>query len=326
MNDTTISIEIDGIRMTDVEMENIESVEYIDNDNNHIDDMQMIVHDPDFFYDKRTMKLALTSNNWKGTNKNAKIECGIFNIDSIKQDDITGLHIIKAAATPFLSSVREEKKCRAWERVNLKELARQIARENDLELIYAAELNPVFVRKEQLRASDLLFLSETCRETGIFLKLTANALVIFNPYEQEKKGTIRTFTKNDSEIIDSELRKNSTAYGKCRVSYIDPVTKELIDYLYIKEESGKTLNITRKVSSTEEARLVALYAIKEQNSKEHTGLIECEGDISLAAGAAIELKGYGEFDMQYMITRASHIIRGNIYRTKLCFEKILEGY
>ncbi len=326
MNDTTAVIEIDGIRMADNDMENIESIEYIDNDNNHIDDMQLMVHDPGFFYNKKTMKLALISDNWMGINKSAKIECGIFNIDSIRQDDVTELHIIKAAATPPLSSVREEKRCRAWERVNLKELAGQIAGENDLGLIYAAELNPVFVRKEQLRVSDLLFLSETCRETGLFLKLTANALVIFNPYEQETKETVRTFTKNDSEIIDSELRKNSTAYGKCRVSYIDPVTKELIDYTYIKKESGKTLSITRKVSSTEEARLAALYAIKEQNSKEYTGMIECEGDISLAAGEVIRLKEYDIFDMKYIITRASHMIRGNIYRTKIWFESVLEGY
>ena len=63
-----------------------------------------------------------------------------------------------------------------------------------------------------------------------------------------------------------------------------------------------------------------MYALREKNSKEYTGYIECDGDISLVTGVAIELKNWGEFDGKYIIKKAIHTIRGSLYTTKIYFE------
>lgn len=323
-----IKMKVDDIQAGEEMLENIASIEFIDNDARHSDDLQMIVYEPNDFAGKKSISLSIVEENFRGTNKSAALDCGTFQIDFMKADDISDRYIIKAAAVPCRSQVRQSKKSKAWERINLKELAGQLAQENGLQLVYASQLNPVFVRKEQLRESDISFLYQVCEEVGLSLKFTTNSFVIFNPYEYGNKEPVRTFEKGDSEIKDIRLlhRKNDADYAKCRLSYINPVTNELIDYTYVLKDQGKVLDVTRKVSSTEEARLAAIYAIKEKNSKAYTGRVVCEGDISLATGAVIKLSGYEGYDRNYIITKASHCINNGIYLTRIDFEMVLEGY
>lgn len=329
MSETCEKITVDGVTLTSEEMSNIVMVEYIDNDCKHADDLQMLVNVTNYFKKNQSISLSFQTTNYRQTQKAAIMNCGIFYVDCIKRSDIPGLNIVKASAIPAdTSNVRQKKKCRAWEKINLKELGGQLASENGLSFIYASELNPVFRRKEQKWMPDLRFLSDLCNDAGLAMKVTNGAIVIYSSYEYGEKAVLRTFESGDAEIDDCELHywENDTAYGKCHASYMDPVTGELIEYMYIIDETGKTLEITRKASSTEEARLMAKYAIMEKNAKEYTGKIVCEGDITLATGTVIQLKGYKEFDMKYIIVKAIHRIRDGIYKTTIWFEKVLEGY
>ena len=106
--------------------------------------------------------------------------------------------------------------------------------------------------------------------------------------------------------------------------YKDPVTKELISYTYKRRERGRKLDIWHKVSSTEEAIGLVRYAMQEKNCREYTGYIVCDGDIVLATGNIIALYGYGEYDRNYIITKAVHRIQNGIYTTKIFFEMVLE--
>jgi len=172
-----------------------------------------------------------------------------------------------------------------------------------------------------------LFLSELCRSTGLFLKFTAKTIVVYNPYEYAEKEAKRTYNNGDANIQGIELKKqkNDTDYKKCRVTYLDPITKEKIEYIYKKENEGKMLDVTRKVSSTEEARLTAIYAIREKNGKEYCGKMTIDGDKEITTGTVIKINGFGEHDGNYLVKKAIHTMRTGTYTTRIFFEKVAEG-
>ncbi len=326
--ETTAILEFDGKEVTEERKADIVALIYIDNDEEHADDLQIITGNETLMSGVSEISLTLRQDGWHGTNKSKSVNCGSFTVDDNESDFVSEMFITKAAAVTTISEIRQTPKNQAWERFNLKEVSTEIAERNNVNIIYAAELNPVFVRKEQRNKSDIKFLSELCRITGLRLKYTRNSLVIYNPYEYSQNEPVKTFVKGDSEIIEDRLhhKKNDTDYAQCRVVYKDPITRELITYTYKRNETGRRLEVRQKVSSTEEAKTLAKYMIKEKNCKEYTGHIVCAGDISLSTGSIVALSGYGEYDRKYIITKAIHRIQNGIYTTKIFFEMVLEGY
>lgn len=326
--ETTAVLKFDGTELTEDRKADIVALIYIDNDEDHADDLQIITREESISSGVHEICLTLRQDGWHGTNTNKSVNCGIFTVDDNESYFVNEMYITKAAAVTTASQIRQTPRNQAWERFNLKEVATEIANRNGVNIIYAAELNPVFVRKEQRNKSDIKFLSELCRGMGLRLKFTKNSLVIYNPYEYGKNEPVRTFKNGDIEIIEDRLhhKKNDTDYAQCRVMYKDPITRELISYTYKRNKAGRRLEVRQKVSSTEEAMALAKYSIKEKNCKEYTGHIVCDGDISLATGNIIALSGYGEYDRKYIITKAVHRIQTGIYTTKIFFEMVLEGY
>lgn len=326
--ETTAILEFDGKEVTEERKADMVALIYIDNDEDHADDLHIVTGDETLMSGVSKITLTLRQDGWQGTNKSKSVNCGTFTVDDSENNFVSEMFITKAAAVTPVSEIRQTPKNQAWERFNLKEVSTEIARRNNVNIIYAAELNPVFVRKEQRNKSDIKFLSELCRITGLRLKFTNNSLVIYNPYEYSQNKPVKTFIKGDSEIIEDRLhhKKNDTDYAQCRVEYKDPITQELISYTYKRNETGRRLEVRQKVSSTEEAKTLAKYMIKEKNCREYTGHIVCEGDISLSTGNIITLSGYGEYDRKYIITKAIHKILKGIYTTQIFFEMVLEGY
>lgn len=325
---TTALLFFDGTEATDEMQADIAEIQYIDNDDEHADDLQIMTYTENVFSNVTKIALKLTTENWHGNNVSKTANCGTFEIDDKESCFISDLHLTRAAAITSYSRIRQTPRNQAWERFNLKEIAEEIARRNNVNIIYAADYIPIYTRKEQLETSDIKFLSDLCHTSGLRLKFTTNSLVIYSPYENEKNAPVKTFTKGDIDILDDKLhhKKNDTDYAQCRVSYKDPVTKQLISYTYKLKDNGRRLDIKQKVTSTEEAKALAMYSIKEKNKREYTGYIVCDGDISLATGCTIKLNGYGEYDRKYMITKAIHRLSRGIYTTKIYFETVLEGY
>lgn len=315
---------LDGKEATEEIKSEILSLEYIDNDEYHADDLQILTRTAGLLSGVSEISLTLKTDNWHGTGTSRVVKCGIFTVDDNESRYSTNSYITRAAAITAASAIRHTPRNGAWERIGLKNIAAEIAGRNGVGIIYAAGLNPVFARKEQRNLSDIKFLSNLCGSVGLRLKFTDNSLVVYNPYEYGGNAPVRTFTAGEEAVL--RHKKDDTDYQQCRVTYKDPVTKELIQYTYKRADTGRRLDVRRKVSSTEEAAMVAVYSIKEKNCKEYTGEILCSGDITLATGNIIELSGYGEYDRNYIITKAIHRMEGSEYTTKIFFEMVLEDY
>ena len=278
----------------------------------------------------KMMKAVLIQKNWNGTGKDATLDCGTFEIDSVDMSGPPDKVTLKGTSIPYTSKLRTEKKSRAWEKYTLKGIGQQIANESGMKLMYEASDNPKYKRKEQIQTSDIKFLQTLCHAAGMALKVTTMQIVIYDAEEYDKKPAVKTFKKGSGDIISYKLgtRLTDTAYTSCHVSYTDPETKETIEYTYTPDSkmgSGQVLEINEKVRTKTEAKQLAKKRLREKNTQEYTASIKVAGNVALVAGATVILKGFQQFDRKYKVTTAKHSLIGG-YTTELTLKQVLEGY
>lgn len=278
----------------------------------------------------KLLSAVLVQKNWNDTGKDVTLDCGTFEIDGVDVSGPPAKVTLKSTSIPYTSTLRMEKKSRAWENITLKDIGQQIASESNLQLMFEATSNPLYKRKEQVQTSDIKFLQQLCKAAGMALKVTALTVVIYDAAEYDSKPAIRTFTYGSSDIISYKLGTSltDTAYTSCHVSYTDPDSKETIEYTYTPDSStgtGQTLEVNEKVNSTEEAKSLAKKRLREKNTQEYTASLKVVGDVGLVAGANVKLKGFQKFDRKYKVTQAKHSLTGG-YTVDLSLKQVLEGY
>lgn len=310
------------------------SANFTDNEDDSADDFQVTLEDRTNALTggwigerKRFLTATIVQQNWDGKDK--KLKCGTFEIDSV---DISGppkIVTIKATSIPYSSTLRMQKKTKAWENVSLKGIASTIASKNGLKLMYESSYNTTYKRKEQVKTSDISFLKKLCNDAGQILKVTSQTIVIYDEESYDKKQEIKTFKFGDKEILSYKFGTSTrdTAYTSCKVSYTDPATKQTITYTYKApgKGTGQKLEINEAVRSTAEARYLAKKRLRQKNAKEFTARLTVVGDVQLVCGTCVKLKGFGGYDRKYRIISAKHNITGG-YTTEIELKQTLEGY
>lgn len=278
----------------------------------------------------KLMSATIVQKNWHDTGKDVVLDCGTFELDSIKASGAPTKVTLKGTSIPYTSTLRTEKKSRAWENSNLKGIASQIAQEAGLQIMYEAEKNPSYKRREQVQTSDIVFLQRLCKAAGMALKVTTMTVVIFDAESYDAHPVIKTirYGSSDYESYSLSTSLTDTAYTSCKVSYTDPNTKQTISATYTPsddEGTGQTLTVNEKVSSTQEAMELAKKRLREKNTQQFTASFTMVGDVQLVAGATVKLEGFQSFDRKYMIAKATHNLTGG-YTTDIELEQVLEGY
>ena len=278
----------------------------------------------------RLVSAVLVQKNWSDTGKDVTLDIGTFEIDSVDMSGPPDKVTVKGTSIPYTSTLRMEKKSKAWENYTLKGIGEEIAGKNGMKLMYEAKENPAYKRKEQVQTSDIKFLQTLCHAAGMALKVTTMMIVIYDAEEYDRKPAIRTFRKGSSDVISYKMGTSmtDTAYTSCHVSYSDPDSKETIEYTYTpdsKAGTGLTLEVNEKVRSTAEAQQLAKKRLREKNTQEYTASLTVVGDVSLVAGVTVKLKGWQQFDRKYKVTQAKHTLL-NGYTVDLSLKQVLEGY
>jgi phage protein D len=278
----------------------------------------------------KTISATIVQKNWNDTGKDAVLDCGTFELDSIDASGPPTKLNLKGTSIPYTSTMRTTKKSRSWENISLKALANQIVSENGLKLMYEASFDPTYKRKEQVQTSDIKFLQKLCKAAGMALKVTTLTVVIYDAAEYDSKPAIKTIKFGNGDYISYKLGTSlhDTAYTSCHVSYTDPDSKETIESTFTPDSSegtGQVLEINEKVRSTDEAYELAKKRLREKNTQQFTASFTMFGDVQLVAGATVKLKGFQEFDRKYKITKATHKITGG-YTVDIELQQVLEGY
>ena len=278
----------------------------------------------------KLISATIVQKNWHDNGKDVVLSCGTFELDSVDASGPPTKITLKGTSIPYTSTMRTAKKNRAWENCNLKEIAQQIGKEAGLQVMYLAENNPVYKRKEQVQKSDITFLQKLCKAAGLALKVTIMTVVIYDAAEYDSKPPIKTIKYGSGDYLSYKLGTSlhDTAYTSCHVSYTDPDSKETIESTYTPDSTdgtGQVLEVNEKVNSTEEAHELAKKRLREKNTQQFTASFSMLGDVQLVAGATVRLKGFQSIDRKYKITKATHKLTGG-YTTDIELKQVLEGY
>ena len=267
--------------------------------------------------------------NWNGTGIDRKLDCGVFELDSIEFSGPPGKVSMKATSIPYSSTMRMQIKTKAWENVKLSTIANDLAGQNGMQCMYESSYDPLYTRKEQVKKTDLVFLQELCKSAGISLKVTSNTIVLFDAAEYEQKPPVLTISYGNSDITRASFGTSytDTAYSSCHVAYEDPQTGQKIEGEYQQpgEGSGQVLEVNERVTSAAEAKELAKKRLRQKNKGEVKAEFTLVGNVGLVAGLTVQVEGYGFFDGKYIIETATHNPTGG-YSVGLKLRRVLEGY
>lgn len=280
------------------------------------------------------IQAVIVRENWQGDGSDKLLDCGQFELDSIKASGPPATVTIKATSLPFNAQIRQTKKTKAWEAYNLSGIAKEMAAANSMACLYESASDPYYERVEQYKASDISFLSELCHNAGISLKATNNILVLFDQAAYEAKDPIFTVKRGSGIYTKYDLSVGTadTKYSSCRVKYADPITGRVIEGIAYAEDykadakNNQQLEITAKVSSIAEAKELAAKRLRLHNKYSRTATFTFPGDPGKMAGVTAMLEGWGAWDGKYIVKTAKHTMGSSGYTTQTVLRRVLEGY
>lgn len=322
------------------------SLSYTDAMSGEADDLQLTLEDTeglwhgDWLPEKgATLSASLLKKYWEYGVDTVELPLGLFEIDEVECKGYPSEVTIKGISIPNKSTLTGVDKTRAWEKAKLETIAKDIAKDAKLELYYDTTDNPVLDRAEQIEQSDLSFLLGLCNNAGLALKVTNNKLVIFDEAKCELVAPTMTIVKPGTvykaadgmnyykRVLGYNLKtKVRDIYAACRVEYHNEKKKKNITYtIKAPNKKGKTMVVNEQVDNIQEAEKLAKKKLREKNKEEVTANISIVGEFEFAAGVTVALLGFGKFDGNYIITKASHNV-GSGYTMSLDVRKCLDGY
>jgi phage protein D len=313
------------------------SFSYTDSASGQADDLQLTLEDSRGQWQASrkprkgdTLKAALLTVNGEDDGKERRLECGAFQVDEISLSGPPDVLNLKAIAVPVASSLRGQKKDKAWEAVRLSVILEEIAAKGELKKYFACADDPLYSRVEQNQQSDLEFLQMLCEKAGLALKVTYSKIVIFDEEMYEGKPVLLTIKKRGSTVLNYSFSSNSRdCYSACKVSYYDAKTKATLAYEFKPPDSpdtGQVLVINEKVDSAAEAEKLAKKLLRQKNKEENKASLTLAGDVRLVSGKTVMLEGWGRYDGKYIIEQAKHDNGSSGYQVSVELRKILEGY
>ncbi|WP_170932737.1 contractile injection system protein, VgrG/Pvc8 family [Desulfosporosinus sp. FKB] len=333
-----IKILYQGIDITTDLIKDLLSFKYTDNAADNADDVEITLKDKsgkwlnNWWPEKGdSLTVEINTTNWRKDGDSQTLPCGSFIVDEPEYTGRPRVMTLKGISTPSNTNFTTTKKSKAWEQINLKTIAQDIADNAGLNLFFDSSINPTYDRKDQSDTSDMAFLADLCKSEGISFKVTDHTIVLFNEADYENRPSICTLVE-DGGLVNSYNLKTSltnTAYAGCQVTYYDANKGRLIDYLFsIKDDidpaKDKVYVENTRVNSLEEAQRLAQKKLRELNKKEFSVTMNVVGDVRLIGGVCVDISGFGKFDGKYFIDKAAH--NQPSYTVDLEMHRVLEGY
>lgn len=333
------------------------SFSYTDNLTGQVDDIFITLEDraelweADWMPERgATLDITICTYNWSDLySEEQDLQLGKFEIDELEVSSAPNIVTIKAVAISISddSTLRSTLRSHTWENISVQKAANDIAWQNGMKLQWYCDDNPNIDKLEQNDESDLDVLRKICDDAGFALKVTTDAIIIFNVEKFEKEDvyaeyyhpgtTILNIVENQSKPVQTDALLNYSfkakirdVYKKCHVKYAKDKDKSVIESTFVapdkKEKEGATLEVHQQVSSQAEADRLAKKKLREKNCEEFTGSFSSDGNMGLCAGETIEMLGFGNFSGKYIITQAKHDISSSGFTSSVEIRKCLDGY
>lgn len=309
---------------------------FTDNLSGEIDDLQIVLQDKDAlwlssWFPTKGDELVPTLFKYNWGDTIIKTKLGKFEIDEIDGKSSATTITVKALAITENTSIRGEEKSRVWEKATLKQVFSDIAKGNNLKLVWETAENPKKDRYEQSNQTDLRFCYQLCKDEGLCLKLTNNSIVVLDEADYEKQQTVEKIRRisqaNDTiRVIGYSFKTTSNGvYKACRVEHYDSKKKKTIKATFTAPNApkvGRTLVIKQEVSSQSEALRLAKKKLREANKNATTITLEIVSYKHIDAGMTFDVLGFGKLNGKYIASR----VVDKPYSVSLELRRCLEGY
>ncbi|MBA2943217.1 late control protein [Paenibacillus sp. CGMCC 1.16610] len=274
-----------------------------------------------------TIEAAIKTMNWNASNEMATLDLGTFEVDGIDFSGPPDIIRIKAISLPIGTTVRREKRSKAWEKVKLTTIAADIAAKAGLTLLFEGKHNQVYDRIEQTEQSDLAFLQDIAVKEGLALKISGGSLILFDESEYEAAPTSLDIRRGkDISSYSFSWSTSDAAYTSCKVVYHDAKKGINIQATFTPPnapEAGPVLIVNESVDSQAEALRLAEKKLREENKNYGKGSLSMPGNTNLATGLTVNVVGWGRFDGKYIIENAKHSLGSGGYKTDIEIRKVL---
>jgi phage protein D len=357
---TLLQLEFDQVNVSDDLLPDLLSFRYDDKETNEADEITIALKDPDGKWAGRwkpqggeSVQAWIIEGRTDGIGP--EIYCGKFFVDSLSVSGSPRIMEIRAVSVPLNTPIRKKLKSRAWEKQTIRDIAKSIADENGVGMQFYVDDDITLDRQNQDRESDLKFLSRLCEDAGCALKVTDDALVIFDQLSYEKKEPVKTYILGKSPIMSWGFEsQQSETYRSVTVSYRDPSKKKkgsaggyaldehgklvstggksnpaVMQYTFTDPdigEDGQEYSLKKRAASISEAKRMAKAKLHELNRRSVTGSLSVVGDVGLVAGEVIAIEGFGSFDGNFIIETASHSVDAGGYTTSLSLRRVNSNY
>jgi len=279
----------------------------------------------------QTLQAVIECEDWDAKGDSQRLNCGTFQVDRVEFGGPPDVLSIDAVSTAVSSSMRREKKTRAWENVGLSEIAETIAKEQGLELLFDASSSTVYGRVDQREESDLAFLQRLAEEQGLNLKITDEQLALYDDEAYDAKPSSYTIKRGDGSLTGYRFQAQAhDTYDSAKASYWSPKDKELYQVEHkpgsAPKGSGQTLALNERYESLPAAENAAKKRLRKANKAGVSGSVDLRGHPGMQAGLNVSFSGFGAFDGKYGVESAAHKIgRSGGYATSLEFKQAMDS-
>ena len=124
------------------------SLTYTDNEEDKTDDLQLSLDDKEGVWlgswlntptasKGAEISAVIVQKNWESDGKDRVLDCGVFAVDTVDGSGPPAKATIKAGSIPYASTIRTQKKTKAWEKYTLSGIAKEIAGANGFTRIFS---------------------------------------------------------------------------------------------------------------------------------------------------------------------------------------------
>ena len=242
--------------------------------------------------------------NWERPGISSAIDCGTFCCDDRNFSfPLNSTATINGTSVPEKQAFRSTQRSKTWKDITVREIARRIAQRYKLTLVYDAATIKI-KSMEQSQKDDCSFLKELTDEYGLYIKVYAGKIIIYDAARYEAKKSVAVIRYDEVESGDYNSTLTGTYTGAV-IKYTNGSDKK--EYTYKIGSGNRILTINEKVDSLTDARIKAKARLAEENRKAETiRLTIASPSRKFYASGCFTFKDAQEMSGKYFIDKVVH--------------------
>jgi len=199
--------------------------------------------------------------NWNQDNGMQIFKCGNFMLDDFNFSGRPLVCTINGISTPTNSGFTATARSKNWKNISVKAVGEEIAKRAGVKFVYDAE-NIQIKALEQSTQTDAEFLSSLCESYGLYMKIYAEKIVVYDPAKYDQKEAVMTIDEKEMKSWEWKTTTEGTYTGG-KMQYSNANKEEDVT---CKVGSGnRILEVSGKADSKEDAKKKIIAAVNLKN-------------------------------------------------------------